>query len=106
MHRFALAVTIVAPLALAALPSAASILGHNNDNIQRAAQAGDITPLPKLLQGMSGRLTPGTVIVKAELNEEDDAPSGWKYEINYLNGDEEHEVEVDAKTGQVFDTSD
>ena len=45
---------------------------------------------------------PDAKVQKVELDDDDDAPSGWKYEVKFKDGKHKFEAEFDAYTGEVL----
>ncbi|EKV29543.1 hypothetical protein C882_0365 [Caenispirillum salinarum AK4] len=99
--RTPLSVTLAAAaglLAAAAVPAAAA----DADETLEFITTNQVMPMAKAIDGIAGA-HPGTVI-EAEMEEEDDSPSGWVYEIEVLTAEGEVvEVEVDAVSGEIVD---
>ncbi|HMN75990.1 MAG TPA: PepSY domain-containing protein [Burkholderiaceae bacterium] len=72
---------------------------HDHDRARAAVQAGEILPLPTLLEQLQ-RTHPGQVLA-LELDREDDGR--WIYEIKLLRADGRLvKLDVDARTAQVL----
>ncbi|WP_404379147.1 PepSY domain-containing protein [Caenispirillum salinarum] len=85
-------------LAAAAVPAAAA----DADEMLEFITTNQVMPMAKAIDGIAGA-HPGTV-VEVELEEEDDSPSGWAYEIDVLTAEGDVvEVEVDAVSGKIAD---
>lgn len=98
MRMFATVTAAAALLAAAAMPVAAA----DADEAAEFIGKNQVMPMTKAIDGIAGA-HPGTVI-EAELEEEDDAPSGWAYEIEVLTAEGDVvEVEVDALSGAIVD---
>jgi uncharacterized membrane protein YkoI len=96
---FRSALTALAVLALAA-PAAAQF-GRKDERIRTAWEAGRISPFSTVISALATEAD-GPVI-EVELEEEDDAPSGWVYEVEILGPEGEIELELDARSGEVVD---
>jgi uncharacterized membrane protein YkoI len=90
-------------LALALAAPAAAQFGRNETRILTAQEAGRIAPFEKIAAALEGR---SGVVTEIELEEEDDAPSGWVYEVEIVTAEGEVELELDARTGEVLDEDD
>lgn len=96
MRLFAL-VTLIAALAL---PAAADDDDHGR--ARAAMAAGKIVSMEALLERVRADF-PGRVL-RIEVEDEDDAPSGWAYEVKVLGDDGVVvEVEYDAATLEVIE---
>ena len=72
--------------------------GHNHDRARAAVEAGEILPLPALLEQLQ-RTNPGQVLA-LELEKDD---GRWIYEIKLLQNDGRLvKLDVDARTAQVL----
>ena len=95
--RKALAACVCGACALAVLPVAASDK-HDHDRARQAVQAGQVLPLPTVLDHLQ-REVPGQVL-EVELEQE---RSGWIYEIKLLTpAGQLTKVKLDARTAQVL----
>lgn len=95
--RKALAACVWGACALAVLPVAASDK-HDHDRARQAVQAGQVLPLPAVLEHLQ-REVPGQVL-EVELEQE---RSGWIYEIKLLTpAGQLTKVKLDARTAQVL----
>lgn len=95
-HALALAVTLAVTLAL--VPMAAHADRRDHERARAAVQAGQLMPLPALLEKLQ-RQVPGQVL-EVELDEEH---GRWVYELKLLQpGGRLLKLEVDAATGQVL----
>ena len=95
--RKALAACVCGACALAVLPVAASDK-HDHDRARQAVQAGQVLPLPAVLDHLQ-REVPGQVL-EVELEQE---RSGWIYEIKLLTpAGQLTKVKLDARTAQVL----
>ena len=92
-HALALA------MALALMPMAAHADRRDHERARAAVQAGQVMPLPALLEKLQ-RQVPGQVL-EVELDEED---GRWVYEVKLLQpGGQLVKLEVDAATAQVLE---
>lgn len=83
-------------LAATAMPAQAREVDH--DRALRAVQAGQVMPLPQVLDRLA-RTHPGQVL-EVEL---EDKRSAWVYEIRLLQPDGRRvKLEVDARSGEVL----
>lgn len=91
--------TLVGAAALGlALTAAWAGGGHNHDRARAAVEAGEILPLPALLEQLQ-RTNPGQVLA-LELEKDD---GRWIYEIKLLQNDGRLvKLDVDARTAQVL----
>lgn len=88
--------------ALLAAGLAAPAQAQDAKELHQLTQNQDFLPLGDLLT-IIGKDHPGTVL-EAQLEEEDDATSGWVYEIEVLTSPEQiTEIEIDAVNGQIID---
>ena len=95
--RKALAACVCGACALAVLPVAASDK-HDHDRARQAVQAGQVLPLPTVLDHLQ-REVPGQVL-EVELEQ---GRSGWIYEIKLLTpAGQLTKVKLDARTAQVL----
>ena len=95
--RKALAACVCGACALAVLPVAARDK-HDHDRARQAVQAGQVLPLPTVLDHLQ-REVPGQVL-EVELEQE---RSGWIYEIKLLTpAGQLTKVKLDARTAQVL----
>lgn len=91
----AIALAIAAALALPAT-------ARDAQETHQLVEQQDFMPLTDLLNIIQ-RSHPGTVL-EAELEEEDDATSGWVYEVEVLTSpDQISEIEIDAVNGQIVE---
>lgn len=113
-RRAALRCVAAAPMALAALaalatPSAWASRKGDHDQARAAVQAGEVLPLPTLLERLQ-RTHPGRVLeLELELEDSDDERAAgrkrgrWVYEIKLLQADGQLlKLEVDAATAEVL----
>lgn len=91
--------TALLALCLATLPAAAvQARDGDHDRALRAVQAGEVLPLPQVLERV-GRTHPGQVM-EVELERED---GRWVYEIRVLQADGRlARLELDARTGELL----
>jgi uncharacterized membrane protein YkoI len=84
--------------AACALPAARADDRRDHERARAAVQAGEVLPLPELLQRLQ-RSHPGQVL-ELELERED---GRWIYELKLLQADGQlRKLELDAATGQVL----
>ena len=94
-HTFTVSTMLVAALAL---PAAWASDQHDHERARAAVQAGEVMPLPALLERVQ-RAHPGQVL-ELELEREG---GRWIYEVKLLQaGGQLIKLELDAKTGQVL----
>lgn len=91
--------TALIVLCLATLPAVAvHARDGDHDRALRAVQAGEVLPLPQVLERV-GRTHPGQVM-EVELERED---GRWVYEIRVLQADGRlARLELDARTGELL----
>ena len=99
-HRLALWLATAGwVLCLAALPAAAMAGGdHDHDRARRAVEAGQVLPLPAVLEHLQ-RAVPGQVL-EVELEQEG---GRWIYEIKLITpAGQLTKVKLDARTAEVL----
>lgn len=89
---------LLAALAALAIASPAAASGGDHERALRAVQAGEVLPLPQVLERVA-RIHPGQVL-EVELEQEQ---GRWIYEIRQLGADGRLvKLEVDARSGEVL----
>lgn len=95
LHRVAIVASLLAGLAL---PTAQADDSGDHDRARAALQAGEVLPLPRLLEQLQ-RTHPGQVL-ELELERDD---GRWIYEIKLLQADGQLlKLKLDAGTAQVL----
>lgn len=100
VSRMALAAGVLGFAALAMLPATplAASEKHDHDRARQAVQAGQVLPLPVVLERLQ-REVPGQVL-EVELEQE---RSGWIYEIKLLtSAGQLTKIKLDARTAEVL----
>ena len=92
----------IAAFAAALVSQPASALDEDDHSAVRALlTTGVFKPLGEVLASIEERYSGW--VVEAELEEEDDAPRGWVYNVEILTADGAVEIEVDPESGEVID---
>lgn len=94
------AATALAALVAVAMPASPALARRDQDAAYRAAQAGEIQPLPDIRARMRSRMH-GAQPVGEEYD-----PGSRTYRMKYLRAGSVIWVDVDARTGNVIDRSD